>query len=110
MAIKSMELPLFSDPMYSYSVSILTNTYNFTFLYNTRMEKWTFSISEVGGDGIISGALLVPGFPILIDHDIGFPGILYLESKGMKQGEALINPFEINQFYNLYFVYDDKQE
>jgi len=107
MAIKLVKIPLFDSPYYSYTTPLLDTTYEWTFSYNSRMEKWVLRLAYVGGNPIVSGLVLSPDYPHLLDYTIDFPGALMLLPIGKKMNETISNPYDIHKYYELFVVYDN---
>lgn len=83
MATLEIALPDSSTPHSIQSVSLEGRTYIFTFNWNSRADRWAFSIDTQDGTPVISGALLQVGpidmlrtVPNTLDHVP--PGQLYL--------------------------------
>lgn len=109
MVDKFVTLPLFSDPYYSYSIALEGNSYIFEFLYNERMQLYTFSILTADNVPLLQGEAVVPYYPILADYVIpNLSGIMWMELKSEMNPESYKQyPDKIDQYYNLWYVYDD---
>ena len=107
MSVNYVNLPLFSEPDYEYIISLERVAYKIRFYYNERMQQWIIDLRYANNDPIILGEALVPRFPIFLDYDIELTGTFYLEPIGDFKNETVINPFELNQYYKLYYYWDD---
>lgn len=109
MADKYVSLRLFSDPDYDYSIALQGNSYNLRFTYNERMALYTISLYDAENNPIIVGEALVPNYPIFFEYAI-YPltGYFYMEEKALLETEPYkLYPDKIDQYYNLYYIYDD---
>lgn len=106
--MKYISLPLFSDPYYSYSITLEGESYILEFLYNERMGLYTFGLYTPEQQPIVVGEALVPTTPLLLDYAIeGLNGYFLLEAKGDWKAESYKKyPDQIHQYYNLYYVYE----
>lgn len=108
MAIKYVNLPLYSDSNYEYMVALERVTYKIHLYYNDRMEKWIYDIKFVDDTPVVLGEALSDEYPLMYDYELDeLSGFLYLAPIGENQNQTLMNPFEIYKYYRLYYFYDD---
>lgn len=98
-------LPLYSDSDYTYTVSLERTAYNIRLYYNERMQNWIIDLRYANNDPIVLGQALVPEFPLFLDYLTDLTGCFWLEPIGKNQNETVSNPFELEKYYNLYYVY-----
>lgn len=100
-------LPLYSDASYYYTTTLEGQSYKLSFSWNERAQQWFFSLSSESGNSIVSGERLVPNFPLLLDYKIpGLTGYFFLFAKSEINSEQyLTSPRELDQFYDLYYIY-----
>lgn len=60
-----VKIPMIDSPNFSVEVSLDQKEYSFSFLWNTRGEFWSMSISDANGVVLISGIRLVCFYPLL---------------------------------------------
>ena len=102
-----VNLPLFKDDSFTYTIPLEGITYRFNFYYNSREESWLFDIRYSNGEAVVLGEALVAQYPMLLDYNLeGLSGFLWMEPIGENQNQTVINPFEIHQYYTLRYYYD----
>lgn len=109
MAEKYVSLPLFPDADYEYSIALQGESYILRFIYNERMQLYTISLFDADSNPIVAGEALVPSHPIFLDYAI-YPltGYFYMEEKANILSEPYKTyPDQIDQYYWLYYIYDD---
>jgi hypothetical protein len=101
-----IELPLFDDIDYEYTVALEAVAYRLRFYYNARNESWALDISFADGVPITLGNRVLPGYPMTIDDTKPYSGFLYLEPIGEEDNETISNPYEIWKYYRLIYAYE----
>ena len=75
-------LPTSTEPLFTQSTQLEGQTYTLTFDWNSRTDRWTFSMETVGGTRVIDGALLCGKVDLLrtlpSTYDYVPPGQLYV--------------------------------
>jgi len=112
MAIVYVDIPLFDLPYYDMSISLEGNSYSLEFMYNTRMELYTFSLYGVDKSPIILGEALVPNHPLFADYAIsdmtGF--FLLLPKEEVVDTEPYKRyPDKLFKYYDFVYVYDKEE-
>ena len=109
MTLKEVALPLFSEPDYSYQVSLEGSSYKLRFTYNSLMELYTMAIYDVDGNPLVSGVGLVPNYTICADYVIeGLSGTFLMTPKSITNNEPYKTyPDKVYQYYDLSYIYDD---
>lgn len=108
MTLQYIPMPLYSDPFYSYDVSLESNSYTFKTYYNERARGWFFNLSVKGGDDLVLGERLVAEYPILADYALeNLSGFLFLEPVGASVEKYRTDPFELSKWFRLFYIYDD---
>jgi hypothetical protein len=83
--ISTITLPASTEPFLVESVSLEGRTYVLTFDWNSRSDRWTFSIATEAGQAILDGAMLQVGIDMLrtIPDTLDYvpPGQLILAGK-----------------------------
>lgn len=102
-----VELPLYEDEDYYYTVSLEGNAYQFRLYFNMRMQQWIYDLRYVDGDPIVLGEALVPNLPILLEYATPLTGFLWLQPIGKEQNETVINPFELSKYYQLFYIWEE---
>lgn len=105
-----MELPLYTDPAYNYFYTIDRVSYNFSFYYNTLIEKWIYNISYSDGTPIVTGRRLTPDTPITGRYAMPWEGVLVLTPIGARKRETVSNPYEIYKYYELIYIREKTQD
>lgn len=84
-AISTISLPSPSEPFVTQTVSLEGRSYVLTFDWNSRIDRWSFSIATQAGQDILNGALLQVGVDILrtVPNTLDYvpPGQLYLAGR-----------------------------
>jgi len=105
--INYVNIPLFSDPFYDYSISLEGNSYIVQFTYNERSRLYSLSLFDADYNAIVNGCAVVPNYPIMKDYAIeNLSGFFWMEPKS----DLVIDSYEeypdqIDQFYNMYYIY-----
>ena len=108
MTLQYIPMPLFSDPSYTYDISIESNAYTIDVYYNERAEGWFFNLIIKGGNPLIYGERLVANYPILIDYALpNLTGYIFLEPIGDSVEKYRTAPFELSKWFRLFYIYDD---
>jgi len=108
MALHYVNLPLYQNPDYEYSIALERVSYKLRFYYVERVQQWSIDLRYANNDPIVLGACLVPDFPLFLDYDIeDLSGTFWLEPIGPLDNETVINPYELNEYYKLYYFYED---
>jgi hypothetical protein len=109
MSLKYVDLPLFSDSYYEYSISLQGVSYVLEFVYNERMSLYIFNLYDAESNPIVLGQALVPTFPILKDYAIeNLTGFFWMEEKADIVHQPYKEyPDKIDKYYNFYYIYED---
>jgi len=82
MANLSLPLPTSDEPHLVQTTQLEGQSYVFEFNWNSRTDRWSFSISNADGTKMIDGALLCIGVELLrtLPRTLDYvpPGLLYL--------------------------------
>lgn len=110
MAQTYVALPLYPDAYYTYSIALEGNSYVFEFVYNERMQLYTFSLLDAENTPIIQGEALVPYYPMLIDYALpDLTGFMWMELKSQMNPESYkMYPDKIDQYYNMWYCIPDE--
>lgn len=109
MAKKYVALPLFSDAEYEYTVALQGDSYTLRFTYNERMKLYSISLLSADLVPIVMGEALVPSYPMFFEYAI-YPltGYFYMYEKANIISEPYkVYPENINEYYDLVYIYDD---
>lgn len=109
MAKKYVSLPLFSDAYYEYGIALQGESYVLRFIYNERMKLYTISLLSADLVPIVMGEALVPSYPMFFEYAL-YPltGYFYMYEKANIISEPYkVYPENINEYYELVYVYDD---
>lgn len=111
MALNSINLPLYSDPDYEYIIPLERVAYKVRFYYNRRIEGWIIDLRYANNDPIVLGERLVPEYPLFLDYQLeDLTGTFWLESIGRNINETISNPYEVYEYYKLYYHYETEDE
>lgn len=103
-----VDLPLYSDYFYSYTVALEDNSYVVEVVYNQYATVWYMSLYTEDQEPIVQGIALVPEYPILADYVIpNLSGFFWLypiptmpSDKYAESPEALAQYFTLKYCYN----------
>jgi hypothetical protein len=101
-------IPLFPDPNYEMIVSLERTAYKIRAYYNERMQAWIMDLRYVDNTPLVLGQRIVPNYPLMLDYDLPLTGYFWLEAIGDNINETVSNPFELNQYYRLYYIYEEE--
>lgn len=109
MATVISKLPLFSDPITSYSVDVEGVNRTIVFKWNNRTSNWHFDLINDDGTVVVEGIKLVPNYPMLVDYQLeekDLTGYFCLVDAGSFPSNKLnVGPESLPQWYELYYVY-----
>lgn len=103
-----INLPLYTDYFYSYTVSLENNTYELEFVYNQYGKKWYMSVYTEDRVPVVLGLALLPEYPIAIDYILpNLSGFFWLYPVAeLYTNKYLEEPEAISQYYSLKYAYD----
>lgn len=99
-----VKLPLYDSWDYKYNASIGTQSVDLRIYYNDRNQTWSFSAAYSDGENIIQGSRLIPLSPMTDLKIRGLQGFLWLEPISQEINETVINPEQLQKYYNLYYI------
>ena len=82
-------IPVFEYPSYSESVVLENKPYRFSFVWNSRGEYWSLTISDKQGEVLLDGLKLVLGFELIseyADEDLPPGALLVLDTTDSLTG------------------------
>lgn len=108
MAVLYVDIPLQDDPFYDLSISLEGNSYILEFIYNERMQLYTFSLYDAERNPIVQGEALVPEYPMFLDYALeNLTGYFFLTRKPTIISEPYKTyPDKINEYYWFMYVYE----
>lgn len=107
MAYNYITLPLYSDPDYNYAVNLQGNSYILDFKYNSRAGLYFLSLLTAENVPLVEGVALVPSYELMQDYALNtLTGFFWLEEKANIISEPYkVYPENINEYYNMYYIY-----
>lgn len=107
MDVRVVELPLYQDAFYSYSVSLERVSYTIKFRYITRMQKWVFDLYTRDNLPVLLGQVIVPEHPIALDYVTPLSGYFWLAPlPDVDPHKAEQYPRDIAKYYNFLYIYN----
>jgi len=107
-AYTSINLPLFSDYYYSYSINLDdTNTvYVIEIQYNDYTEQWYMSLFTEDQVTILAGVALVPLYPIALDYALGdITGFFWLSPiPTLPTDKYAESPEALSKYYTFEYI------
>jgi hypothetical protein len=109
MALQQVDLPIFNDTFYSYSVSLEGNRYTLTFLFLERLGQWVLTLQDSEGSVLVRNERLTPETLLFFDYKLpGLSGGFYFQPNTQTafqdEDNIITRPKE---FYKLFYVFDD---
>lgn len=105
-----LKLPVYQSPNYSYNISLEGTAYRLRFTYNERCERWCMDLMLPDGTPLVVGEAISVEYPMFIDYNIeGLTGWFFFAPIGKSQNETIINPYEIWDYYELYYTYFENE-
>jgi hypothetical protein len=103
-----VDLPLFPDYFYSYSVNLQDDSYNIEICYNEYAKTWYMSIYTEDQELVVAGIALLPSFPLTQDYVIpGLSGFFWLYPiPSITTEKYKEEPEHLDQYYMLRYCYD----
>lgn len=104
-----IDLPLYTDYYYSYTVSLERNSYVVEIYYNSYGKKWYMDLYTEDQEPVVLGLALLPEYPIAIDYILpnlsGFFWLYPVPEIGKKE-KYKTDPEALAQYYSLKYVYN----
>jgi hypothetical protein len=105
-----IEMPLFADLAYRYSLSLEGQSFQFKFYWVQRATQWQFDIRQEDQTPIVLGYALVPQFPMLEDlplEGFGLTGHFALMPVNIAVSTAITQESSVMpEFFKLYYQYE----
>lgn len=108
MTVMYVNMPLFTESYYSYTISLETISYNVEIVFNERVGLWYLSLYLQDNTPVFEGVAIVPGYPIALDYALNkLTGYFYLECVASINTEQYIQyPDKLSQYYKFYYIYE----
>lgn len=103
-------LPLYdNESYYKYSVALEGSSFRLQFLYNSKMQLYTLTLSTADDTVLVEGVGLVPNYPIMANYVIeGLSGYFLLIPKDNSGIEYYkLYPRNLGKYYELNYVYEN---
>lgn len=105
-----IEMPLYADKTYRYSLSLQGQSWQFKFYWVDRAMQWHMDIRREDQTAVILGHALVPQYPMLDDlalEDIGLTGRFILMPVNVAVSTAITKESSVMpEFFKLYYQYE----
>lgn len=110
MTTNFVEMPLYSNLTYSYSLSLEGQSWNFKFYWVQRARQWHMDIRLENQTALILGYALVPQYPILEDFPLegyGLSGRFVLMPVNLAVASAITQESSVMpEFFKLFYMYE----
>lgn len=111
MALNYLNITLFEDPDYEFTVSLQRTAFRIRLYYIEREQRWAMDLMYGDRTPIVNGAAVVADYPMFLEYYIpNFPGFFWFEPVGKIGGQALGNPFELSDYYRMIYYYETEDE
>lgn len=70
-----IELPLYTDLLYRYGVTLEEEAKQLTYYWNSRCAQWHFDIHNEDQTVVVQGVPIVAQYPILVDYPLSEHGL-----------------------------------
>ena len=108
-----VELPLFSDPYYEYTMSLQDQSFIFTFRWMERTRDWYLDIRLDDLTPVVLNYKLVTYYPMMVDYVLssyGLTGYFLLSDSGTFETSKLSDSVEsLSNYYRLFYVYEEEE-
>lgn len=110
MTTNFIQMPLYSDLTYRYSLSLEGQSWQFKFYWVQRATQWHMDIRKEDQTPVVLGHALVPQYPILEDvplEDVGLTGRFVLMPVNIAVATAITQEsLVMPEFFKLYYMYE----
>jgi hypothetical protein len=111
MALNYVNLPLFTESDYEYTVVLERTAFKIRLFYIEREQRWAMDLRLSDRTPIVLGAALVASYPMFLDYYIEqLTGIFWLEPIGRSDNQTNENPFQLNEYFRFFYYYDDGED
>lgn len=109
MATQQIKFPVSDGTDFTFSAPLDGVLYNFTFRRNVRLSSWFFSLSDSGGEPILSGARAVVDYDLLAHcgHEDQPVGQLILVDTASTHADP--GPFDLGARVQMVFVTEEPE-
>lgn len=106
--MRYVNMPLFEDEFYSYSISLENQSYIIKIYYNRRERRWYMDIFYPDEVPLILGMALVPDYPMAMEYPIdNFNGFFWLEENpAIGTNKIDQYPRHLHKYYRFFYIYD----
>ena len=109
MAILETQLPLYSEPYYSYTVNLEDDTFYLEFLYVKRFDDWLITLKAADRTTLVRGERLTPNTPLFNDYQLpGLSGFFWLTPKsGEDPSKFDDRKRRLPEYFNFFYYYSN---
>lgn len=104
-----IEMPLFTEEKYRYSLSLEGISWQFTFYWNGRAMQWHMDIRREDQTALVLGQPMVAQYPMLIDYNLEEQGLtgyfLLMPVNGAIDSQITQDSSIVPEFFRLFYVY-----
>lgn len=110
MKFVQVQLPLYEEEDYTYTVSLEGQAYNLRIYYNRRMQVWFLDVTRDDGIDIALGVGLTAYAPILKEYSTpGLTGFMWLQSVGGNDNQTQLHPSLLSKYYELFYIWQEEE-
>lgn len=104
-----VEMPLYNEEKYRYSISLEGVSWQFTFYWNGRAGQWHMDIRREDQTPLVLGQALVAQYPMMVDYSLEESGLTgYFLLMPVNSGitdQITQDSSVVPEFFKLYYVY-----
>ena len=105
----NVELPLYPEEDFSYTVALQENAYDLRLYYNRRMEQWFLELLRDDGTEVLMGIGIHPYYPVMSDYEFeDLTGFFWLQPKNFGKDEAATNPEKLSEYFKLFYIWEEE--
>lgn len=110
MTTNFVEMPLFDDLTYRYSLPLQGQSWQFKFYWVQRAMQWHMDIRKEDQTPVVLGYAMVPQYPMMEDYpleDIGLTGRFVLMPVNVAVATAItLESSVMPEFFKLFYMYE----
>lgn len=112
MSYTLVNLPIYPDPFYDYTVDLQGESIKLRFVVNVRQNLYHFDVVSDSDVVIVEGVALLPNTPLCERYDLssfGLTGYFYLAPINLNTSFENLSTESLPDYYQFFYVFEDEE-